>query len=376
MKIVIVSPAYPLRGGIAHSAGLLFKELAKDHEVILITFKRQYPDFLFPGKSQTESEETIDKISTEVMLDSINPFNWNFTAKRIIDFKPELVIFKHWLPFFGPSYGWIARKIQKNSAAKLMAICHNIIPHERRIGDKTLSKYFLKKIDYFIPLSDQVKKDLFLFVKNPVYKLLPLPVFSLFGERVDKEKAKKHLNIIDKNVLLFFGFIRDYKGLDVLIEAFVLVRKEMDVKLIVAGEFYESEEKYLNIISKYHLENSIILKKDFIPTSEVKYYFSASDAVVLPYKSATQSGIVQVAVNFCMPVIAANVGGIGEVIEDGKTGFIIEKENPEKLAQAIIRFYNEGKEKEFSSNMKSLKEKYSWQNFVKGMFELINTDKK
>lgn len=373
MKIVIVSPAYPLRGGIAHSAGLLFTELSKEHEVLLITFKRQYPNFLFPGKSQTESGETIDKISTEVILDSINPLNWNDTANLIINFKPELVIFKHWLPFFAPCYGWMAKKIKKNSNPKLIAVCHNIIPHEKRIGDKILSKYFLKKIDYFIPLSDQVKKDLFLFVKHPVYKLLPLPVFSLFGERVDKEEAKKYLNIMDKNVLLFFGFIRDYKGLDVLIEAFVLVRKEMDVKLIVAGEFYEPEEKYLNLISKYHLENSIILKKDFIPTSEVKYYFSASDAVVLPYKSATQSGIVQVAVNFCMPVIAANVGGIGEVIEDGKTGYVVEKENPEKFAKAIIRFYKESNEKEFSLNMNSLKEKYSWQNFVKGIIELINS---
>ena len=372
MKIIIVSPANPLRGGIAHSAGLLYKELVKEHEVILITFKRQYPNFLFPGKSQTESAETIDKISTEVILDSINPFNWNSTAKRIINFKPDFVIFKHWLPFFAPCYGWMAKKIKKNSPAKLIAVCHNIIPHEKRFGDKTLSRYFLNKIDYYIPLSDQVKRDLFLFVKNPIYKLLPLPVFSLFGERVDKEEAKKNLNLTDKNIILFFGFIRDYKGLDVLIEAFTLVRKELDVLLLVAGEFYESEEKYLNLISKHHLENSIILKKDFIPTSEVKYYFSASDAVVLPYKSATQSGIVQVAVNFCMPVIATNVGGIGEVIEDGKTGFVVEKENPEKLAKAIIRFYKEGKEKEFTDNMSSLKEKYSWQNFVKGMFELIN----
>jgi glycosyltransferase involved in cell wall biosynthesis len=372
MKIVIVSPAYPLRGGIAHSAGLLYKELSKEHEVLLVTFKRQYPNFLFPGKSQTESEETIDKISTEVILDSINPFNWGSTAKRILNFKPDLVIFKHWLPFFGPCYGWIARKIKKNSSAKLIAVCHNIIPHEKRIGDKILSKYFLKKMDYFIPLSHQVKKDLFLFVKNPLYKLLPLPVFSLFGDGVDKDQAKKFLKISDKRIVLFFGFIRDYKGLDVLIEAFSLVRKELDVKLIVAGEFYEPEDKYLTLIEKHNLEESIILKKDFIPTTEVKYYFSASDAVVLPYKSATQSGIVQVAVNFCKPVIAANVGGIGEVIEDGKTGLVVEKENPEELAEAIIRYYQEEKEKEFSSNMKSLKEKYSWQNFVKGMFELIN----
>lgn len=373
MKIVIVSPAYPLRGGIAHSAGLLYKELSKDHEVILITFKRQYPNFLFPGKSQTESVEGTDRIPTEVILDSINPFNWNSTAKRIIDLKPELVIFKHWLPFFAPCYGWMAKKIKKSSNSKLIAVCHNIIPHERRIGDKTLSKYFLKKIDYFIPLSDQVKRDLFLFIKNPQYKLLPLPVFSLFGDGVNKDEAKKFLKLNDKNILLFFGFIRDYKGLDVLIEAFSIVRKTLDVKLIVAGEFYEPEEKYLKLIKQHQLEESIILKKDFISTADVKYYFSASDAVVLPYKSATQSGIVQVAVNFCMPVIATNVGGIGEVIEDGKTGFVVEKENPEKFAQAIIRFYNEGKEKEFSSNMKSLKEKYSWQNFVKGMFELLNS---
>jgi len=282
-----------------------------------------------------------------------------------------LVIFKHWLPFFAPCYGWIAKKIKKRSTAKLIAVCHNIIPHEKRIGDKILSKYFLEKMDYFIPLSDQVKKDLFLFLKNPVYKLLPLPVFSLFGEKVDKQEAKKYLKLTDEKILLFFGFIRDYKGLDVLIEAISLVKKELDVKLIVAGEFYESEERYLKLITSYNLEKEIILKKDFIPTSDVKYYFSASDAVVLPYKSATQSGIVQVAVNFCKPVIATNVGGIGEVIEDGKTGFVVEKENPEKLAEAIIRYYKEDKEKEFSQSMKSLKEKYSWQNFVKGMFELI-----
>jgi len=373
MKIVIVSPAYPLRGGIAHSAGLLYKELAKNHEVFLITFKRQYPNFLFPGKSQIESGEAIDKIESEVILDSINPFNWSRTANRILDYNPDLVIFKHWLPFFGPCYGWIARKIKKKSYAKLIAVCHNIIPHEKRIGDKVLSKYFLKKMDYFIPLSDQVKNDLFLFVKNPLYKLLPLPVFSLFGDSVDKDEAKKFLKLTDEKILLFFGFIRDYKGLDVLIEAFSIVRKSMDVKLIVAGEFYEPEEKYIKLIEKHKLEEAIILKKDFIPTTEVKYYFSASDAVVLPYKSATQSGIVQVAVNFCMPVIATNVGGIGEVIENGKTGFVVEKENPEKLAQAIIRFYEEGKEREFSLNMKSLKETYSWQNFVKGMFELINS---
>lgn len=372
MKIVIISAAYPLRGGIAHSAGLLYKELIAEHEVKVITFKRQYPNFLFPGKSQVETGDSVDKIPSEVIIDSINPISWYKTANTILDFNPDIVIFKHWLPFFAPCYGTIAKQIRKKSSAKTVAVCHNIIPHEHRPGDKLLSKYFLNKVDYFIPLSDQVKNDLLKFVEKPKYKILPLPVFSLFGERIEKVVAKKQLNISNERVILFFGFIRDYKGLDVLIEALALVLKKIDLVLIIAGEFYESEVKYLELIHKHKLENNIILKKDFIPTSEVKNYFSAADAVILPYRSATQSGIVQVAINFSTPVIATNVGGISEVIENGTTGFVVEKENPEQLAQAIIKFYIEEKEAEFSSNMNSLKEKYSWKNFVKGMFELIN----
>lgn len=227
-------------------------------------------------------------------------------------------------------------------------------------------------MDYFVLLSDQVKKDLEIMIKIPRSKVLPLPIFSIFGENVTKEIARKKLKLTDEKIILFFGFIRDYKGLDTLIEAMAIVRLKMDVRLIVAGEFYSDEQKYLSLIDKFNLQNFIILKKDFIPTADVKYYFSAADAVVLPYKSATQSGIVQVAVNFEKPVIATNVGGLSEVIDDGKSGFIVEKENPIEFANAILRFYNEDREKEFSASMKSLKEKYSWQNFTKGIFELIN----
>lgn len=372
MKIVIISAAFPLRGGIAHSAGLLYKELKKSNEVHVITFSRQYPKIFFPGTSQTEVEDSENKIPAEVILDSINPFNWMKVSNRIINLKPELVIFKHWLPFFAPCYGFIAGRLKKKGI-KLLAVCHNIIPHEKRPADILLSKYFLKKIDYFVLLSQQVKSDLESIITGVKSKVLPLPIFSVFGEKTSKEEARKQLNLDYDKVILFFGFIRDYKGLDTLIEALVYVKRKIDITLIVAGEFYSDEKQYLTLIEKHGLQNSIVLKKDFIPTSDVKYYFSAADAVVLPYKSATQSGIVQVAVNFEKPVIATDVGGLIEVIDDGKSGFVVQKENPIEFANAILRFYEENKEVEFSANMKKLKDKYSWQNFVKGIFELIKS---
>lgn len=372
MKIVIISAAFPLRGGIAHSAGLLYKELSKENDVKVITFSRQYPKIFFPGTSQTEVEDSSNKIPTEVILDSINPFNWLNAAKHIISLNPDLVIFKHWMPFFAPCYGVIAGRLKKKGI-KLLAVCHNIIPHEKRPGDILLSKYFLKKMDYFILLSDQVKKDLESIITGVKSKVLPLPIFSIFGESVNKEEAKSRLNLNQDKIILFFGFIRDYKGLDTLVEALNIIRRKIDVTLVVAGEFYSDEKKYIELIDKLGLQNTVILKKDFIPTTDVKYYFSAADAVVLPYKSATQSGIVQVAVNFEKPVIATDVGGLGEVIDNGISGFVVEKENPEAFANAVIRFYEENREIEFSANMKSLKEKYSWQNFVKGIFELIKS---
>lgn len=373
MKIIIISAAYPLRGGIAHFAGSLYNELSKDHDVKVITFKRQYPSILFPGKSQLETGEASEKIPTEVLLDSINPYSWVSVVKKIKAYRPELVIFKYWMPFFAPCYGFIAKRLRKIKSVKLLAICHNIIPHEQRPGDKWLSNFFLKKIDYFVLLSEQVKNELHYLVNNPKSTVLPHPVYSLFGEGVDKQTAKEKLNLDDGRYILFFGFIRNYKGLDILIESLALIDKSLNIKLIVAGEFYSDKQKYLNLIDKLGLKNNIILKSDFIPTTDVKYYFSAADAVILPYRSATQSGIVQIAVNFSKPVIAADVGGISEVIKDGEAGYIVKKENPAELATAIEKFYSERKEKEFSSEMNKLKEKYSWKSFTKGIFDLIKT---
>ncbi|MEJ2615044.1 MAG: glycosyltransferase, partial [Ignavibacteriaceae bacterium] len=252
-------------------------------------------------------------------------------------------------------------------------ICDNVIPHESKPGDKALTKYFFGVVDYFIVLSKKVQQDLLNLMPQVKNKFLSHPIYSVFGDSVKKTAAKKHLSINEEKTILFFGFIRDYKGLDNLLEAIALLKNKFKIKLIVAGEFYSNEDKYKNLIEKLGIKDMLFLFTDFIPTSEVKYYFSACDAVILPYKDATQSGIVQIAMNFRKPVIATNVGGLAEVIKDNKTGFIIEKENPEILAEAIVKFYTENKENEFIDNIEHELEKYSWKRFVDGILELVNS---
>ncbi|MFA3783653.1 glycosyltransferase [Melioribacteraceae bacterium 4301-Me] len=371
MKIKIISSAYPLRGGISHFTGLLFKELKKNHDLEVITFKRQYPKLFFPGKSQTEAENEIEKIDTKILVDSINPLNWLMLGNKIKKEKPDLIIFKYWMPFFAPCFGTISRIAKKNKTTKVLVICDNIIPHEKKVGDIALTRYFFSVVDYFILMSETVKRDLIKIKKDAKYKLLFHPIYSNFGELIDKQAAKEKLGIKSEKNILFFGFIRKYKGLDILLKAVALLKDKIDLNLIVAGEFYEDENKYLSLIKQLDIEKKVTLHNDFIPTADVKYYFSAADVVVLPYKDATQSGIVQIANNFNKPVIATKVGGLTEMIEDGKTGFLIEKENPEQLADTIIRFYEENKEFEFTQNIKAEVEKYSWQKFTAEMMEIL-----
>jgi len=372
MKIIILSTAYPLRGGIAHFNGLLYKELIKKNDVMVITFKRQYPSILFPGKSQLEAGESAEKIPTEILVDSINPINWIRVGLKIKKEKPDVLIYKYWMPFFAPCFGTITRIVKRNKKTKTLVICDNVIPHERKPGDIALTKYFFHAADYFVLLSEKVKDDLLKLFPAAKNAVLPHPVYSNFGLPVEKSAAKEYLNLSAEKIILFFGFIRDYKGLDILLEAMSLLKNKLDVKLLVAGEFYSNEEKYKRLIEKLGLENFICLRTEFIPTSDVKYYFSASDCVILPYRNATQSGIVQIAMNFMKPVIAANVGGIDEVISNGVSGFIIEKENPAALADSIIKFYSEEKEKLFVAGLKKEAEKYSWEKFTNGIFDLLN----
>lgn len=371
-KIIILGPAYPFRGGIANFTDSLYQELIKNNSVKIISFKRLYPSILFPGKSQFEYKDNKDD-NTNRIIDSINPFNWLKVGKLIKKEFPDFIIIMYWLPFFGFCYGVISRYVIKNKHTKTIAICHNIIPHESHFGDRFQTKYLFKQINYFILLSNAVVDDLLSFLFEAKYTILPHPLYSKFGLLVDKNEAKLLLKIIDEKVILFFGFIRDYKGLDILLEAISLLKDKLDVKLLVVGEFYSHKEKYKSLINRLNISEKLLMFTDFIPTSEVKYYFSAADCIIIPYRNATQSGIVQIAMNFRKPVIASNVGGLGEVIKNGETGYIVDKENPAMLAEAILKFYEQEKESIFVSNIEKEVEKYSWAKFTDGIFDLIKT---
>lgn len=372
MKIVIVGTASPLRGGIAHYNALLYKHLSKRHDVGIVTFSRQYPTFLFPGKTQEEQGNRENAIPSEQLIDSINPWTWFTAAKAIISKKPDLLIFKYWLPFFGPCFGTIARLVRRRTGAKVLFICDNIIPHERRIGDRVFTRYAFGAVDSFIVQSGAVEKELNAFLPGARYALVAHPVYEIFGSGYAKNEARTKLGITAERVILFFGYVRRYKGLHVLIDAMPSILKSMRVKLLVVGEFYDDEHKYRRQIAERGLQNDIIVHSDYVPNDEVGLYFSAADVVVLPYISATQSGIVQIAYQFDKPVIATDVGGLAEVVLDGRTGFIVRPESPEEVADAVTRFYDEGREKEFGRNVQEEKKKYSWENLVQAIEKLTS----
>jgi len=367
MKIIIVGTAYPLRGGIAHYIALLYRNLKQRHDVGIINFKRQYPKILFPGKTQEDTGEETIPVESEQVLDSINPLNWIRVAMSIRKKHPDIVIFKYWMPFFAPCFGTIAALCRWQTKTKVLFICDNVIPHERRFGDRFLTMFAFKFVDYFVVQSNAVEKDLIAFFPQAKYKHLPHPIYDIFGHGFSKQEAKSILNISADKVILFFGYVRAYKGLHILIEAMPNILQRIKVKLLVVGEFYDDEEKYRFKIRGLGLQEDVVVFSDYVPNEKVGLYFSAADVVVLPYISATQSGIVQIAYNFDKPVIATNVGGLAEVVLDNRTGFIVPPENPMAVAEAVVRFYEEKKEEEFVENVKIEKQKYSWEKFVEGI---------
>lgn len=372
MKIVIAGTAYPFRGGIAHFNSLLANYLSNKHDVEIITFTRQYPKLLFPGKTQVETGGEPPTVPVRQMIDSINPLNWLKVAKEIRKQNPDLLIFKYWLPFFGPCFGTIAKYAKKNSNTKVLFICDNIIPHEKRPCDIAFTKYAFKQSDYFIVQSKSVETDLLALYPNAKYKFAPHPVYEIFGSPIEKLHARKTIGIDSERVILFFGYIRHYKGLMVLLDAIKEISKrETPPLLLVVGEFYDDENKYRNRVKELQIENYVRFVSSYVPNDEVSIYFSTADVVVLPYLSATQSGITQIAYNFDKPVIATDVGGLAEVVIDGKTGFIVPPNDPQKFTDAILKFYSEKKEELFSENVKIEKRKYSWEHFVKTIENLV-----
>lgn len=373
-NIKIIGSAHPFRGGLAAFNERMAKEFNDSgHHLEIETFTLQYPNFLFPGKTQFADWEKPRDITINRSVNSINLFNWIKTGLKIKKEKPDFVIFKYWLPFMAPCFGTIARIIKKNRHTKIICVADNIIPHEKRIGDKILTSYFMNSIDGIIPMSKSVKDDIHKFRNNLPVKLHPHPLFDNFGEILGQNVALKKLGLDSKfKYILFFGFIRDYKGLDWLLEAFADSRlRKLPIKLIIAGEFYSDPTPYHKLIDKLNLSNHIILKTNFISDDEVKNYFCAADLVAQPYKSATQSGVTQIGYHFNIPMLVTNVGGLSEIIPDKVIGYVTEPD-PKSIADAIFNFFEKEKRDEFVKNIKKEKEKFSWSGMISTILEVYN----
>lgn len=362
MKIAFLSTFYPFRGGIAQFSGAMFRSLEINHQIKAFNFKRQYPQILFPGETQlVKDDDSADSINTERILDSINPISFVKTAKDINNFKPEIFISSYWMTFFGPSMGGVAKRL--NPSIKKIAILHNVKPHEKRFFDKAANNYFLNNHDGFVVLSDAVEKDLLEI--HPEAKVLQLkhPNYNHFGAKLNQINAVAQLGLDpEKKTILFFGIIRDYKGLDVLLDAFNKLNE--DYQLIIAGECYGSFEKYYLQIEKNKNKSRIKLHLNYVSDQEVTNFFSAADVCILPYKSATQSGITAISHHFCVPIIATDVGGLKETIKNGENGLIVESSNAEKIKFSIQKYFNEGLKSKFEEKLKQENEENSWMSFT------------
>lgn len=370
--IKIIGPAYPYRGGIATTNERLAQEFqTMGYQVDIETFTVQYPAFLFPGKTQYNLKEAPTNLSIQRTINSIHPLNWINVGKRIKKEKPDLVIIRYWLPFMGPALGTIAGIIRKNKHTKVICLADNIIPHEHRPGDQMLTNYFVQRIDGLVAMSKSVLADARTFKSDLPEGFCPHPIFDNYGERLTFESAKEKLKLdVNTRYLLFFGFIRDYKGLDLLLNAFADERlRNYPVKLLVAGEYYSSPEPYLELIKKNKLEDLVELRTDFIPDEQVNLYFSASDMVVQPYKSATQSGVTQIGYHFNKPMLVTNVGGLSEIIPDGKIGYVVEPD-AQSIADALVDFYSHDRIAEFEVNIAEEKKRFSWSNMVNTFLSL------
>lgn len=362
MKIISIGPAYPYRGGLASFNDRLAQQFsAEGHQVEIVTFKLQYPGFLFPGKTQFIDGPAPKDISIVRAINSINPFNWIAIGRKLKRAQPDILLFRYWLPFMAPCLGTIARIARSNGHTRVISVFDNVVPHEKRPGDKILTKYFTGSIDGAIVMSQTVFDDLHSFRSDIPVVLSPHPLFDNYGDKVGKEEALSRLNLSpDFHYLLFFGFIRAYKGLDLLIDAFSSDSlRNKKLKLVVAGEFYEDDTPYRELIKKYNLENDIIFYDHFIKDDEVPLFFSIADIVVQPYKSATQSGVTQIAFYYEKPMLVTDVGGLKEIVPDGICGYVV-KPDPHNITAALSDFFDNNRSDSFTEGVIKEKEKFSW----------------
>jgi len=373
MKVVIIGPAYPLRGGLAtYNERLARAFQAAGDEVRLVTFSLQYPEFLFPGQTQFSTEAGPTDLRIEVSLNSVNPLSWLAVGRRLRRERPDLVVFRFWLPLMGPALGTVARLVRGNGHTRVVAITDNVIPHEKRPGDGPLTRYFLSACDGFVTMSRAVLADLqrLGFGRQPaLYR--PHPLYDNFGPALPKAEALATLKLDPAyRYVLFFGFIRAYKGLDILLEALADARvAALPVKLLIAGEFYEDAAPYEALIKKYDLENRLVRATDFIPNERVAAYFSAADLVVQPYKNATQSGVSQVAYHFGRPMLVTDVGGLAELIPAGVVGYVVPP-TPAAIAEALVDFYAHDREETLAAGVRQEAKKFSWEVMLAALREV------
>ena len=376
MKIISIGPASPLRGGIAkfnESFVVTCNSMGYNTEIVSYFFL--YPSFLFPGKSQFSTDVVPPNLKIHSVIHSLNPFNWHKVVSIISDFSPDLIVIHYWMPFFAPVLGVIARKLKKKTGVVIIAIAHNLIPHETQPGTRMLTRWFLKSIDGLVALSSSVVRDYKGFNLPGAVINLPHPVYDIYGEKSSREDSLNYLNLDNKlKYLLFFGLIRKYKGLDLLLDAFSKLNDD-NMRLLVAGEFYENKEKYFKQVEKLGIREKVIFIDNFIPDNEVKYYFGAVEVVVQPYLTATQSGVTQIAYHFECPMIVTNVGGLSEIVIDGKTGFVCNK-NADEIADKIRKTLVPSRRKKFIEEIRKEKDRFSWNGFVEKVLELYYSFRK
>lgn len=367
-NIIIIGPGYPLRGGLANFNQRLCRQFIEEgHECCIYSFSLQYPSFLFPGTTQYSSEPRPEDIEIYSIINSIHPFNWWQVGNALRRIRPDIILVCYWLPFMGPALGTILKRVRKNKHTRIIALTHNVIPHEKRPGDESFTRFFVKQCDGFITMSEKVMNDLRQFDTIKPARLTPHPLYDSFGDPVSKTEARHHLGLPpNERIMLFFGFIRKYKGLDILLEA--MTQLDPQIKLLVAGEFYEDAKPYQEQIKRLQLEDRLILRTDFIPDSEVKYYLCATDVVIQPYRNATQSGVTPLGYHFEKPMIVTNVGGLPGLVPHEQVGLVCEPE-PASLAAAVNRYFELG-EKHFIPHLRNEKQKYSWHHLAASIEEL------
>ncbi len=373
LKIFIIGPAFPLRGGPAQFNENLCLELNKEgHDAQIISYKLQYPNFLFPGSSQFEKSGSAPfGIKIHTILNTINPFNWLMVARFIRKQKPDFILFRYWLPFFGPCLGTIGKLVKSHT--KVLALTDNIIPHEKRIGDHIFTKYFVKNCDGFIAMSKVVLNDLSIFTQNLNKAYSPHPMYENYGDPISIDLARKKLNLNPHDkIILFFGLIRHYKGLDILLEALAAPEiKNQGIKLLIAGEFYDDKNFYLQLIKKLNLQDCVIVHDKFIPNDEVRDYFCASNLVAQTYRNATNSGVTMVGYFYEKPMLVTNVGGLSEIVPNEVCGYVVEN-NCALISEKVVDFFANNRENEFVKNVKIEKKKYEWTEFINSLLTLYN----